>query len=188
MHVDIVCAICVYLWWWVCVFGLGHGKSVCRAIVFGESMIWICCCVGCVVLGVLLASKPACECIDMLICCSLCWHIYWQTLACVNHIYRQAHTDNDMQSTLHILPHTQHVHTTHHTMWSIHFTLLCIQAHHHNMCANTSLLYSCMLLKLSFVVLLLLGCFAEPKWTSACLYNGVLLLLYVVNVVCADAL
>ena len=81
-----MCAICVYWWWWVCVLGLGHGKSVCRAIVFGESMIWICCCVGCVVLGVLFASKPACGWIDMLICCLLCWHIYWQTLACVNHM------------------------------------------------------------------------------------------------------
>ena len=35
------------------------------------------------------------------------------------------------------------MHTTHHTMWQIQFTMLCIQAHHNNMCAATSLLYAC---------------------------------------------
>ena len=35
------------------------------------------------------------------------------------------------------------MHTTHHTMWQIQFTMLCIQAHHNNMCATTSLLYAC---------------------------------------------
>ena len=64
--------------------------------------------------------------------------------ACIDNIHRQSYIDSHIQSTLHILPHTPHLHTTHHTIQS---TLLCMQAHHHIMCASTSMLYSCMLLK-----------------------------------------